>query len=206
MSATFALLVPVKPLSLAKSRLGPRASTGRERLMRAFAHDAIDAALQSRLVGHVYVVTDEPGFDADGVRRLPDAGAGDLNRALLHAWLRVRLEHPSLAVAAMCADLPCLTSHDLDAALAAGLSPRWFVADSHGTGTTLLAAAPGTDLDPHFGAGSALRHEESGAVAVRADVTGLRLDVDTEHDLRDATRVGVGPHTRAALEDLDSHV
>ena len=36
--------------------------------MRAFALDAIAAAAQARHGGPVYVVTDEPGFDADGVR------------------------------------------------------------------------------------------------------------------------------------------
>jgi 2-phospho-L-lactate guanylyltransferase len=103
----------------------------------------------------------------------------------------------------MCADLPALRSDDLDAALSAGLSPRWFVGDADGTGTTLLAAAPGADLDPHFGPASARRHEDSGAVPVRAAVPSLRRDVDTDRDLEDAITLGVGVRTRAALRDLD---
>src|SRR3954452_22346034 len=61
MSHTFALLVPVKTLSLAKSRLSVSGAGGREPLMRAFALDAITAALQIGAVAQVHVVTDDPG-------------------------------------------------------------------------------------------------------------------------------------------------
>ena len=132
-------------------------------------------------------------------QRLPDEGDGDLNRALHHASLRVRLVDPDLAVAAMCADLPSLRTEDLTDALSAGLTPRWFVADSAGTGTTLLAAGPGVDLEPHFGTGSALRHEESGASPIRAELPTLRRDVDTEDDLAAARDLGVGEHTSREL-------
>jgi 2-phospho-L-lactate/phosphoenolpyruvate guanylyltransferase len=200
MSHTFALLVPVKALSLAKSRLTVSAAGDREPLMRAFALDAITAARQSPAVAQIHVVTDDPGFEVDGVRRLPDEGDGDLNRALHHAALRVRLVDPDVAVAAMCADLPSLRPEDLTDALSAGLTPRWFVADAQGTGTTLLAAGPGVDLEPHFGAGSARRHEESGAAPVRAELVSLRRDVDTEDDLAAARALGVGDHTARALQ------
>ena len=199
MSHTFALLMPVKTLTLAKSRLEVSHPGQREPLMRAFALDAIAAATRASSVGQVYVVTDEPGFEVDGAVRLPDEGDGDLNRALHHAALRVRLLDPSSGVAAMCADLPCLDAEDLDAALAAGMTPRWFVADASGAGTTLLAAGPGVDLDPHFGAGSARRHEDSGASPVRAELPTLRMDVDTEADLEAARSIGLGPRTTSAL-------
>ena len=199
MSHTFALLVPVKTLSQAKSRLSVGGAEDREPLMRAFALDAIAAAVQCPAVTQVHVVTDDPGFDLEDVQRLPDEGDGDLNRALHHASLRIRLADPDLAVAAMCADLPSLRTEDLTDALSAGLTPRWFVADAAGTGTTLLAAGPGIDLDPHFGAGSAHRHEESGAAPVRAGLASLRCDVDTEDDLAAARELGVGDHTARAL-------
>jgi 2-phospho-L-lactate guanylyltransferase len=200
MSHTFALLMPVKTLTLAKSRLEVPEPDQREPLMRAFALDAITAAARADAVEQVYVVTDEPGFEIGGVIRLPDEGDGDLNRALHHASLRARLRDPAMAVAAMCADLPCLVPDDLDTALAAGMAPRWFVADAAGSGTTLLAAGPGVDLDPHFGPGSAARHTDSGASPVRTAVPTLRMDVDTEADLARATSLGVGVHTTRALE------
>ncbi|MCW2806466.1 MAG: hypothetical protein JWQ93_421 [Marmoricola sp.] len=200
MSHTFALLMPVKTLALAKSRLTVPQPDQRAPLMRAFALDAITAAARSRAVAQVYVVTNEADFEVEGAIRLPDEGDGDLNHALHHASLRVRLLDPATGVAAMCADLPCLSPTDLDTALAAGMTPRWFVADASGTGTTLLAAGPGVDLDPHFGPGSARRHELSGAGPVRVAVPTLRMDVDTESDLEQASKLGVGPHTAAVLE------
>jgi 2-phospho-L-lactate/phosphoenolpyruvate guanylyltransferase len=199
MSHTFALLVPVKTLALAKTRLSVPTEGDREPLMRAFALDAIAAATRSPAVAQVHVVTDDPGFEVDGAQRLPDEGDGDLNRALHHAALRVRLLDPTLAVAAMCADLPSLRTDDLTDALSAGLTPRWFVADAAGTGTTLLAAGPGVSLEPHFGEGSARRHEESGAAPVRAALSSLRRDVDTEDDLAAARDLGVGEQTARAL-------
>lgn len=199
MSSTFSLLVPVKTLRLAKSRLVLAGDAERAPLMRAFALDAILAATAAASVGQVYVVTDEPGFEVGGAVRLPDEGDGDLNAALHHASLRVRLERPTSGVAAMCADLPCLRTAELEAALGVSLAPRWFVADAATTGTTLLAAAPGVDLDPHFGLGSARRHEESGAGPVDAELPTLRRDVDTEEDLDLARRLGVGRHTESAL-------
>lgn len=203
MSHSFALLLPVKTLTLAKSRLDVPQPDQRQPLMRAFALDAITAASRANAVAQVYVVTDEPGFEVRGAIRLPDEGEGDLNRALHHASLRVRLLDPSMAVAAMCADLPCLDPGDLDAGLAAGLTTRWFVADASGIGTTLLAAGPGVSLDPRFGPGSARRHEESGASPVRAELSTLRMDVDTETDLVAASRIGLGAHTTKALDSGD---
>ena len=63
MSHTFALLMPVKTLTLAKSRLDVPEPAQREPLMRAFALDAIAAASRAGAVAQVYVVTDEPGFE-----------------------------------------------------------------------------------------------------------------------------------------------
>ncbi len=200
MSHTFALLVPVKTLTLAKSRLEVAGHDEREPLMRAFALDAITAAARCAAVAQVYVVTDERGFEVEGAVRLDDEGDGDLNRALHHASRRVRLLDPSLGVAAMCADLPSLVPDDLATALDAGLAPRWFVADASGSGTTMLAAGPGMELDPHFGDHSAYRHEQSGATPVRVEVPTLRQDVDTETDLAAARQLGVGVHTTGALE------
>ena len=202
MTETFALLVPVKTLHLAKSRLATPLARHRAELMRAFALDALAAAGRSEAVRWLYVVTDEPGFDGHDALRLPDEGDGDLNRALAKAAARVRREHPGTAVAAMCADLPCLATDDLTTALVSPGGTRWFVADAAGTGTTLLAAGAGAQLDPRFGPLSAPAHEASGAVPLRAEVATLRRDVDTEDDLADARALGLGPASTQALAVL----
>jgi 2-phospho-L-lactate guanylyltransferase len=194
----FALIVPVKALSAAKTRLALDGDSTRT-LMRAFAADALAAAAQSPLVAGLYVVSNEPDLELPEATVLPDDGDGDLNRALTQAARRVRTSQPNLGLAALCADLPCLVEPDLTRALSARLAPRWFVADAEGGGTTLLATVPGVELEPCFGPGSAARHAATGAAPVGDDVPTLRLDVDTTADLDAAVALGVGRHTAAAL-------
>lgn len=198
----FALLVPVKDGGNAKSRLGVGEDGQRGRLMMAFARDSVVAAQRCAAI-EVFVVGDAVGLadlvDDLGAAVLPDEGEGDLNRALHRAAARVA--GPGRGVAVMLADLPCLRSADLDEAfgLATG---RSFVADADGTGTTLLIAPAGQDLDPHFGAGSAAAHRASGAVEIGQHLASLRRDVDTTADLEAALRYGVGIHTAQVASSL----
>jgi 2-phospho-L-lactate guanylyltransferase len=198
---SFAVLVPVKDGAGAKTRLGVAGDAQRAMLMAAFARDAVTAALGCRHA-EVFLVGDGTALDGIEVSVLPDEGEGDLNRALARAAVRVAA--PDRGVAVLLADLPCLRTTDLDQALgeAIRLGGRAFVADADGTGTTLLAAAPGIGLDPHFGVGSAAAHRESGATAIGARLESLRLDVDTTADLAAALRFGVGGHTARAAADL----
>jgi 2-phospho-L-lactate guanylyltransferase len=124
-----------------------------------------------------------------------------LNAALTEAAEYAAAHWPVDGVAAVVGDLPALQPADLAAALtAAAAHQRCFVPDAAGTGTTMLAALPGTQLRPAFGAGSAARHA---AVAVALDAApGLRCDVDTAADLQAAADLGVGPATAAALSRL----
>jgi 2-phospho-L-lactate guanylyltransferase len=139
------------------------------------------------------VVTDVPG-EADALVQTRPG----LNAALTEAAAHATRCWPEDGVAALVGDLPALRPDALSAALrdAAGHA-RAFVPDATGTGTTLLAARPGTPLDPAFGAESATRHAR-GAVSLAAEA-GLRQDVDTAADLRAAARLGVGPATAAVL-------
>jgi 2-phospho-L-lactate guanylyltransferase len=198
----FTLLVPIKDGRGAKTRLGGVGAADRAELMTAFARDAIEAARRTPLVA-VHVVGDPvalgPMAAELDVPVLPDEGDGDLNRALRHAAARVASPERGLAV--MLADLPCLRTADLETALTR--SGRAYVADAAGTGTTLLIAPPGTDLDPRFGSASAQAHEASGATPIAGDLQSLRLDVDTADDLAVALRVGVGPHTAQAFAALE---
>ena len=67
----------------------------------------------------------------------------------------------------------------------------------------MLLAAPGVELDPHFGRDSARAHAGSGASALAGDWPRLRRDVDTSQDLVRATELGIGPHTRAVLANRE---
>lgn len=203
MTVQWGVVVPVKHLDIAKSRLAAYGDEHRMALALAFAADVVTAA---RLVATVLVVTDDPvatellsGLGARVVSDDPDAG---LNPALEHGVELLREGSPDLAVATVSADLPSLLAPDLAAVLRrVPLRGRGFVADLAGTGTTLLAAGPGIALLPSYGPASRERHLASGAVELVAPES-VRRDVDTPDDLEHAVALGVGPHTLAALQGI----
>jgi 2-phospho-L-lactate guanylyltransferase len=199
-SDLWGLVVPVKRLDVAKTRLSSYGDDLRVELALAFAVDVVAAVLAAALVAEVVVVTDDEraaiALAAAGARIVGDTPDAGLNPALEHglALLPVGLAH-----AALSADLPALRAAHLDAALTA-VPPggRGFVPDTAGTGTTLLAASPGVPLAPAYGAGSREVHLRSGAVELPA-AAGLRLDVDTPADLATAVELGVGAATAAIV-------
>jgi 2-phospho-L-lactate guanylyltransferase len=205
------LVVPVKPLSAAKSRLRGAADGGvgetraHTRLALALAHDTIAAVLATPAVRRLLVVSSDPAVAAElaalGIDVVPDGPSGGLNRAYAGGAALLRARDRGCAVGALQADLPALRPAELGAAVEAalGLGGRSFSADADGTGTTFLLAAPGHDLDPRFGPGSARRHAESGAHPLAGRWPGLRRDVDTPADLDVAAALGLGSHTRAVL-------
>jgi 2-phospho-L-lactate guanylyltransferase len=202
------LVIPVKRLAVAKTRLGDRYAVAREQLALAFALDTTTAAMSCPAVGEVVVVTDEPAARSAllgiGARVVPDEPDAGLNAALRHGAAMALRTDPSAAVGALSADLPALRGEELGAALlrAAGHDAA-FVRDAAGTGTTLVLAAPGRPLQPEFGPDSAHRHVAAGHQELTGDDLGsLRRDVDTAADLEAARALGLGRHTDAALRQL----
>jgi 2-phospho-L-lactate guanylyltransferase len=203
------LVIPLKHLARAKSRLSDTADDGvRPGLALAFAQDTVAAALACPAVGDVAVVTDDTlagrELRALGARIVPDEPRGGLNAALAHAAAVVRSARPESALAALNADLPALRPQELARVLdAAAEFPRAFLADAAAIGTTLLAARADTELRPAFGLDSRARHRASGAAELPlAEVDSVRQDVDTGEDLRAALALGVGPRTAAAAARL----
>ncbi|QNS03902.1 2-phospho-L-lactate guanylyltransferase [Streptomyces xanthii] len=203
------LVIPLKPLMRAKSRLAPAAGDVlRPGLALAFAQDTVAAATACAGVGDVVVVTDDgragAALGALGARIVPDSPGAGLNAALAHGAAAVRSRRPTTPVAALNADLPALRPAELAAVLAAASAfPRAFLPDAAGIGTTFLAAGPGRELRPAFGGASRARHTASGAVELpSAGVASVRQDVDTGEDLRAALALGVGPHTARATAGL----
>ena len=193
--------MPVKPPSVAKSRLLGMGAAMRRQLVVAFAVDTINAAIASPLVDVVLAVTDDHDFARElselGAYVIPDGTANDLNASLAQAAAEVHRRWPALRVGALCADLPALRSDELTRALAEVPADRaLFVADTEGVGTTLLVA-PALELFlPHFGTGSRRAHLDADAMELElADVHTLRRDVDTPADLAAAIKLGVGSRT-----------
>jgi len=201
-----ALVIAVKRLDSAKSRLSAHFDGElRQRVVLAMLIDTIAAARAAPGVDSITVVTADvsaaaaahahgAGVVADPT---PPEHGDPLNNALLIACRALSPANPNIAV--LQGDLPALRSSELDAALDAGARfGRCFVTDRQGTGTSALFAF-GVPLHPLFGADSARRHRDSGAVELIGDWPGLRCDIDTPEDLEEARRLGVGPATAAIL-------
>jgi 2-phospho-L-lactate/phosphoenolpyruvate guanylyltransferase len=201
----WSLVVPVKVLAQAKSRLIGLPGTGRAELALAMAADTVAAAVAAPAVRTVLVITDDTTVGAEmarlGALVLADEPAAGLNEALTFGAGYARAQWPERGVAGLAGDLPALRPGELTTALGA-VGPRGpaFVPDADGTGTTLYAAAPGTSFEPLFGEASASRHRAAGVQQLQVPVSaGLRRDVDTADDLRRAAAIGLGPRTTAVL-------
>jgi 2-phospho-L-lactate guanylyltransferase len=201
----YAVLVPVKPPAVGKSRLGDLSHDTRRGLAEAFALDTVAACLAARSVARVLVVTDDVRLStvlgALGAAAIPDGVTDDLNGTLRQAAAEAGRRWPDLHPVALCADLPSLRPDDLDAALARAVTPHpWFVPDAAGVGTTLYVAGR-DEFDPRFGRDSRAAHLDAGARELEEVAASVRRDVDDVEDLRAAVALGVGPRTAAAVPD-----
>jgi 2-phospho-L-lactate guanylyltransferase len=243
---SWTVLLPVKVLARAKSRLAVLAGDRRQELALALASDTVAAVLACPEVARVVVVTsdqvagpllaalgaivvpDEPadraasrgdgashGASLDGASLdgagpavvLGDLGVQDaLNDALRHGATVAARRWPGTGLAALTADLPAVSPAELATALrAAGTAPgpAAFVPDAACVGTSLYAVPPGGEFRPLFGGASRARHAAAGATELDLNVmTGLRRDVDTPDDLREALTLGAGPRTTALAAEL----
>jgi len=195
---TWSVVIPVKVLALAKSRLAGLENADRRALALAMAVDTVAAAVACRLVGAVVVVTDDQAVTGEvaslGAVTIADSPGAGLNRALLTGAEHAASRWPGYGLAALLADLPALSAPELTAALtAASAVAQAYMADAAGSGTTLYTARPGTAFSPRFGPGSRARHRQAGATELDAPAdSGLRQDVDTVADLCSAAAIGLG--------------
>src|SRR5579875_1171210 len=192
----WSVLLPVKVLAHAKSRLAALAGPRRGELALALACDTAAAVLGCDAAARVIAVTDDAAaggaLAALGVLVLADEPGDGLNAALRHGAAHAAARWPGSGTAALSADLPALRPAEIGRALRAAAG-----------GTTLYTAAPGVAFRPAFGPGSRARHAAGGAAELAlADVPGLRTDVDTPDDLRRATALGLGPRTAPIAAEL----
>lgn len=207
-SAQWAVVIPVKPAAVGKSRLA-LATVDRVTLARAIALDTIAAAVACDAVAQVYVVTDDgalvaSAFDIPGLRFVPeDDGSGAARGIDAAVAIGAEAAGQGMPRAALLGDLPALRPDDLATALtAAAAVDRGVVADAEGTGTTLVTAQRGIPLSTSFGDGSYARHVQLGCVPLGVDrASTLRRDVDTAAQLMAAGAMGLGPRTTALLAD-----
>jgi len=204
----WSVLMPVKVLSQAKSRLAALAGERRGELALALACDTVTAVLACTEAARVIVITDDQvagtALAELGALVVPDEPGDGLNAALRHGAAYARSRWPGDGSAALSADLAALRAEEIGCALkAASAWPTAFVADAAGDGTTLYTAGPGMPFRPAFGLGSRARHAAGGAVELDLrGVPGLRRDVDTPADLRGAAALGLGPRSAPLAAEL----
>jgi 2-phospho-L-lactate guanylyltransferase len=187
---SWTVLLPVKVLARAKSRLAVLAGDRRRELALALAADTVAVVLACPAVARVVVVTSDPVAgpllaalgavvvpDEPAGRGVPDGanGLGDLgpqdqlNAALRHGAAVASRRWPGTGLAALTADLPALRPAELATALRAAAGHAVFVPDAAGVGTTLYAVPSGGDFLPLFGGASRARHAASGAAEIDID-------------------------------------
>jgi 2-phospho-L-lactate guanylyltransferase len=201
-AADVALIVAVKRLAAAKSRLAPVFSAQtREKVVLAMLVDTLTAAARVGSVRTITVITPDDVAAAAAIELgaevlsdpTPQGHPDPLNNAIAAAEQVVAQSVPNLVV--LQGDLPALQAQELTEAIAAARHhERSFVADRLGTGTTALCAF-GAALDPRFGPDSCAQHRRSGAIELTGAWPGLRCDIDTPDDLAVARRLGMGPAT-----------
>jgi 2-phospho-L-lactate guanylyltransferase len=221
------VLLPVKVLAQAKSRLAVLAGERRHELALALASDTVSAVVACPEVARVIVVTSDPVAgprllslgalvlpeaprgagrdDPAGARPNSDGSQHRLNAALLGGAAVASRRWPGTGLAALTADLPALRPAELAEALraASDTGGAAFVPDAAGLGTTMYAVVPGAEFRPMYGGASRARHAAGGATELALDgIAGLRQDVDTPDDLRAAVALGVGPRTAEVAAEL----
>ena len=205
MSTHVRAVVPAKALHEAKSRLG------REDLTLAFLADVLGALSNSASVTSIAVVTSDP-LIAELAQDLGCQVVSEGQEVGLTAAIKTGIDYciqldsqngpENHRILVVLGDLPCLTSDHIDSfiELAAPFDCA-FLSDSEGIGSTMWIRRSQSEAVPRFGIRSRASHREVGAQEISdPSLRGARRDVDTEIDLWDAIRIGVGESTQGALQ------
>jgi 2-phospho-L-lactate guanylyltransferase len=198
------VLVPIKPLVEAKSRLrGLFGDAARAELVRAMLTDTL-AAVRAVYSGPVYLVTSDDGYDdimkRFEVGRMDDLGR-DYNSAVSEA-LRSEVTRAAGAALVLPADLPRAQPADILQTIEALRESEVVLVPAHDGGTGLLGLRPPGAIAPAFGVGSAAAHMEAtrraGLSLEILDCPSLARDIDSVGDLLEDADA-LGPATRAFL-------
>jgi 2-phospho-L-lactate/phosphoenolpyruvate guanylyltransferase len=193
------VIIPVKPLKLAKSRLS-KVLTPEER--HHFAKAMLRHVL--RVVQAVPQVTGTLVISRDshalalardyGAKTIQETGTPELNVALMRATTVVA-SWRSDAVLVLPADLPLVTPADISNMIALGEDPQSVViaTDRNKDGTNALFIRPPGLIDYAYGPGSYQRHatqgRDAGAVVNIYESDRLLHDIDLPEDIEDYYRM-----------------
>lgn len=181
---TLRALIPLKPLSLAKSRLAERLSADERRaLALSMARHVI--AVVSGEVDETILLVGEPMAEFSGLRVMIDAGDG-LNASIACAAAALNAR-PGDGLLVVFADLPLIAADEVRALIAASAEGLALAPDRLGVGTNAVGFRQPLDLTFQFGPDSFGRFQAEarrlGLPAVAVERPGLGLDIDDEESL-----------------------
>jgi 2-phospho-L-lactate/phosphoenolpyruvate guanylyltransferase len=187
------VIVPVKPLRRAKSRLSDiLTSEEREQLNCHMLKNTLMALSMVPDIGRVLVVSSDMSALAlareYSARTLLEDGRSKLNTALTRATTLAQA-YTSSGVMILSADLPLINSTELQKfILLAQQAPEVIIApDRHNVGTNAMIVSPSGLIPYAFGANSFQRHlslaHHAGARVEVYQSPAFELDIDTPQDL-----------------------
>lgn len=187
------VMIPVKPLNRAKSRLADVLTPEQRYQFSETMLKRILSVIQevSRIAGTL-VISRDPKVLAIareyGARTVQEGGTPELNLALTRG-VEVVKQWGAEAVFVLPADLPFIEAEDLMAIIDMGEEPMSVViASDHGRdGTNALLLRPPDIIKFQYGEGSFERHiamaHEAGAKVYTYESEGILLDIDVPADL-----------------------
>ena len=186
-------IVPVKPLRRSKSRLASVFSPEERTLLnKGLLENTLKALMDIPEIAHVLVVSRDTAALALarglGARTVQENGSPELNTALARATV-IAKTYATQSVLVMPADLPLITSEDVQIMLKRALDPPVVVVvpDHDRKGTNALLLSPPDLIDFQFGPDSFIKHcELAQAANARLEIcelSSLTLDLDDPEDL-----------------------
>ncbi len=185
------VVVPQKPLALAKGRLAPALGPSARATLSLTLLRRVCAVLRSVPAAEdLTIMTPDPVVRSHaagwGVASRADRGA-DFNDALAEAIAGAACARRRHGILVIAGDLPWLCAADVTAMLgAADLDTLVLAPSKDGTGTNALLVPPGVRFRPAYGEGSRATHRDRararGLGVVEVHRPGLAFDVDTPDD------------------------
>lgn len=201
-------LVPIKEFDRAKSRLsGALTAEQRAELAFCMASDVIDALRGSASIDHVACVGSGPHIAEFAARRgctfIAESRSDDLSNHLDEA-ARQLADRGAQLLMIVPADVPMITSADVDALLAAHTGGMTICPARRDGGTNALIIDPPTAIAFRFGEHSADRHVEAATAAGLAHrvlhAAAFEYDIDTPADLAALCQTGPRSQTGRYLD------
>lgn len=185
-------LIPVKPFSEGKSRLGGiLTESERYQLNVKSLCKTLNILSGVKTIEKMLVISKDPEAlkiaDQAKVQALVEEGSRGLNQALYQA--NNTLDKTCDRILVIPTDLPLLAEEDVHRVLELGTKPPVvvIVADRRNKGTNALLVNPVGCIRYRFGENSARKHlaeaQKRGIKAILTDIPGISLDLDLVEDL-----------------------